>query len=122
MSDSRKRPASQTAEAAATAAGEGGKKARTEDVQGGEKYAYNSGFGNEFATEALEGALPVGQNSPQVVSDSMASTPTRLPLGIVCCSALTDCTLNNCQEQPSQHLGVAISGRELRWAARMGHV
>jgi len=26
---------------------------------------YMSGFGNEFATEALEGALPVGQNSPQ---------------------------------------------------------
>ena len=24
-----------------------------------------SGFGNEFATEALPGALPVGQNSPQ---------------------------------------------------------
>jgi homogentisate 1,2-dioxygenase len=27
--------------------------------------AYLSGFGNEFATEALEGALPAGQNSPQ---------------------------------------------------------
>ncbi|KAJ3060208.1 Homogentisate 1,2-dioxygenase, partial [Rhizoclosmatium hyalinum] len=27
---------------------------------------YLSGFGNEFATEALEGALPEGQNSPQV--------------------------------------------------------
>ena len=26
---------------------------------------YMSGFGNEFATEALEGALPVGRNSPQ---------------------------------------------------------
>ncbi len=26
---------------------------------------YNSGFGNEFATEALPGALPVGRNSPQ---------------------------------------------------------
>jgi homogentisate 1,2-dioxygenase len=26
---------------------------------------YNSGFGSEFATEALEGALPVGRNSPQ---------------------------------------------------------
>jgi homogentisate 1,2-dioxygenase len=26
---------------------------------------YMSGFGNEFATEALPGALPVGQNSPQ---------------------------------------------------------
>ncbi len=27
--------------------------------------AYQSGFGNEFASEALAGALPVGQNSPQ---------------------------------------------------------
>ena len=26
---------------------------------------YQSGFGNEFVTEALEGALPVGRNSPQ---------------------------------------------------------
>jgi homogentisate 1,2-dioxygenase len=27
--------------------------------------SYQSGFGNEFATEALPGALPAGQNSPQ---------------------------------------------------------
>ena len=27
--------------------------------------SYQSGFGNEFATEAVPGALPVGQNSPQ---------------------------------------------------------
>jgi homogentisate 1,2-dioxygenase len=32
-----------------------------------EQPAYLSGFGNEFATEALPGALPVGQNSPQHV-------------------------------------------------------
>jgi len=29
--------------------------------------AYQSGFGNEFASEAIAGALPVGQNSPQRV-------------------------------------------------------
>jgi homogentisate 1,2-dioxygenase len=29
------------------------------------EYRYNSGFGNEFATEAIAGALPVGRNSPQ---------------------------------------------------------
>jgi homogentisate 1,2-dioxygenase len=29
---------------------------------------YMSGFGNEFATEALEGALPRGQNSPKVIA------------------------------------------------------
>jgi hypothetical protein len=27
--------------------------------------AYMSGFGNEFATEAITGALPQGRNSPQ---------------------------------------------------------
>ena len=31
------------------------------------KLEYMSGFGNEFATEVLEGALPAGQNSPQKV-------------------------------------------------------
>jgi homogentisate 1,2-dioxygenase len=30
-----------------------------------EALRYQSGFGNEFATEALTGALPVGRNSPQ---------------------------------------------------------
>ena len=29
---------------------------------------YQSGFGNEFATEAIPGALPVGRNSPQQVA------------------------------------------------------
>jgi homogentisate 1,2-dioxygenase len=32
-----------------------------------ENLDYNSGFGNEFATEAIKGALPMGQNSPQRV-------------------------------------------------------
>ncbi len=31
-----------------------------------EQLKYQSGFGNEFATEARTGALPVGRNSPQV--------------------------------------------------------
>jgi homogentisate 1,2-dioxygenase len=30
-----------------------------------ETLAYQSGFGNAFATESLPGALPVGRNSPQ---------------------------------------------------------
>ena len=36
--------------------------AKTRAVQA---LAYQSGFGNEFATEARPGALPVGRNSPQ---------------------------------------------------------
>lgn len=33
----------------------------------GSALRYQTGFGNEFATEALAGALPTGQNSPQKV-------------------------------------------------------
>jgi homogentisate 1,2-dioxygenase len=36
-----------------------------------DEFRYSSGFGNEFATEAVEGALPEGRNSPQ-----------RAPLGL----------------------------------------
>ena len=32
---------------------------------------YNSGFNNRFATEAVPGALPVGQNSPQVAAHGL---------------------------------------------------
>src|SRR5690606_18391984 len=32
---------------------------------------YVSGFGNEFATEAVAGALPVGRNSPQRVAHGL---------------------------------------------------
>jgi homogentisate 1,2-dioxygenase len=32
---------------------------------------YQSGFGNHFATEAVEGALPVGRNSPQRVAHGL---------------------------------------------------
>ncbi len=32
---------------------------------------YQSGFGNEFATEAVAGALPPGRNSPQVVAHGL---------------------------------------------------
>ena len=32
---------------------------------------YQSGFGNEFATEAVAGALPQGRNSPQRVAHGL---------------------------------------------------
>src|SRR5215218_463599 len=32
---------------------------------------YQSGFGNSFATEALEGTLPAGRNSPQQVAHGL---------------------------------------------------
>jgi homogentisate 1,2-dioxygenase len=45
---------------------------------------YQSGFGNEFASEALPGALPVGQNSPQrapygLYTEQMSGTPFTAP-------------------------------------------
>jgi len=40
-------------------------KRRTQAVGRPTALSYQSGFGNEFATEALPGALPTGQNSPQ---------------------------------------------------------
>jgi homogentisate 1,2-dioxygenase len=46
--------------------------------------AYQSGFGNEFATEAVPGALPVGQNAPQksalgLYSEQFSGTPFTAP-------------------------------------------
>lgn len=38
----------------------------TDDIRG-----YQTGFGNEFATEAVEGVLPSGQNSPQRVAKGL---------------------------------------------------
>ncbi|MGH7743637.1 MAG: homogentisate 1,2-dioxygenase, partial [Candidatus Dormibacteria bacterium] len=45
---------------------------------------YQSGFGNEFASEAIKGALPVGQNSPQQVpfglyTEQISGTPFTAP-------------------------------------------
>jgi homogentisate 1,2-dioxygenase len=45
---------------------------------------YQSGFGNEFATEAIEGTLPAGQNSPQRVvhglyAEQLSGTPFTAP-------------------------------------------
>ncbi len=48
--------------------------------------AYLSGFGNQFATEALKGALPQGQNSPQraplgLYAEQLSGTPFTAPRG-----------------------------------------
>jgi homogentisate 1,2-dioxygenase len=49
-------------------------------------YRYMSGFGNEFETEALPGALPQGQNSPQrcpygLYAEQLSGTPFTAPRG-----------------------------------------
>lgn len=48
---------------------------------------YQSGFGNEFATEAVQGALPVGQNAPQkhplgLYTEQMSGSPFTAPRGL----------------------------------------
>ena len=45
---------------------------------------YQSGFGNEFATEAVPGALPQGQNAPQksalgLYTEQLSGTPFTAP-------------------------------------------
>jgi len=47
---------------------------------------YQSGFGNEFATEALAGALPIGRNSPQrcpygLYAEQLSGTAFTAPRG-----------------------------------------
>ncbi|HTD45445.1 MAG TPA: homogentisate 1,2-dioxygenase, partial [Bryobacteraceae bacterium] len=48
---------------------------------------YQSGFGNEFATEALANALPKGQNSPQkhplgLYTEQLSGTPFTAPRAV----------------------------------------
>jgi homogentisate 1,2-dioxygenase len=48
---------------------------------------YQSGFGNEFASEAVEGALPVGRNSPQkaplgLYAEQFSGTAFTAPRGV----------------------------------------
>src|SRR5580693_1901820 len=48
---------------------------------------YQSGFGNEFASEAIEGILPRGQNSPQRVAhglytEQLSGTAFTAPRGV----------------------------------------
>ena len=50
------------------------------------RLAYQCGFGNEFSTEALPGALPVGQNSPQrcpygLYAEQLSGTAFTAPRG-----------------------------------------
>src|SRR5271157_6345044 len=49
--------------------------------------SYQSGFGNEFASEAVEGVLPRGQNSPQKVAhglyaEQLSGTAFTAPRGV----------------------------------------
>src|SRR5260370_31610707 len=48
---------------------------------------YQSGFGNEFASEAVDGVLPRGQNSPQKVAhglytEQLSGTAFTAPRGV----------------------------------------
>src|SRR5271155_4200787 len=60
-------PTAKTANTNTTAAKANGR--RTSELSS--QYKYQSGFGNEFASEAVEGVLPRGQNSPQKVAHGL---------------------------------------------------
>jgi homogentisate 1,2-dioxygenase len=52
-----------------------------------ENLRYQTGFGNEFATEAIAGALPAGQNSPQkapfgLYAEQLSGSPFTAPRAI----------------------------------------
>src|SRR5215469_14732476 len=52
-----------------------------------EEFKYSSGFGNEFATEAVAGALPAGRNSPQqaplgLYAEQLSGTAFTQPRGV----------------------------------------
>ena len=56
---------------------------------------YQTGFGNDCATEALPGALPLGRNSPQqcpygLYEMCIRDRPAARPRGIVATAAVTD--------------------------------
>jgi homogentisate 1,2-dioxygenase len=51
------------------------------------RVTYQTGFGNEFATEAVAGALPQGQNAPQkapfgLYTEQISGTPFTAPRGV----------------------------------------
>ena len=51
------------------------------------EYAYQAGFGNEFASEAVAGALPAGRNSPQraplgLFAEQLSGTAFTQPRGV----------------------------------------
>src|SRR5438552_12267904 len=69
-----------------TKTSERGRSAEARQAPSEEALAYHSGFGNEFATEALPGALPVGQNSPQrapygLYAEQLSGTAFTAPRG-----------------------------------------
>jgi homogentisate 1,2-dioxygenase len=52
-----------------------------------DEFGYSSGFGNEFATEAVEGSLPAGRNSPQqaplgLYTEQLSGTAFTQPRGV----------------------------------------
>jgi homogentisate 1,2-dioxygenase len=52
-----------------------------------DEFRYFSGFGNEFATEAVEGSLPAGRNSPQraplgLYAEQLSGTAFTQPRGV----------------------------------------
>src|SRR6185312_7626940 len=56
-------------------------------IMADDEFTYATGFGNEFATEAVDGALPAGRNSPQraplgLYAEQISGTAFTQPRGV----------------------------------------
>ena len=66
---------------------DGGVKTKNKSKEANLVFKYMPGFGNDFETEALAGALPQGMNSPQkcaygLYAEQLSGTPFTPPSGI----------------------------------------
>ena len=64
---------------------DGSVKSKNKSLETNLKFRYMTGFGNDFETEALPGALPQGMNSPQkcaygLYAEQLSGTPFTLSL------------------------------------------
>ena len=63
---------------------DGSVKSKSKSLGNNLKFKYIPGFGNDFETEALDGALPQGMNSPQkcaygLYAEQLSGTPFTAP-------------------------------------------
>ena len=63
---------------------DGSVKSKSKSLETNLKFKYMPGFGNDFETEALAGALPQGMNSPQkcaygLYAEQLSGTPFTAP-------------------------------------------
>ena len=88
---------------------------------------YMPGFGNDFETEALPGALPVGQNSPQrtaygLYAEQLSGSPFTAPRGTQrALLALPHPPLGAARAEVQEDGAAPTGRRRRRWASTTAH-